>query len=148
MNIVCDTNVLISGVLFAGHSREIIRLAASGGVTNAISSGILREAEEVLQYPKFSLRPEQVLSIIGLFRDTFELVVPYRRVNAVRADPDDNQILEAALAADADFVISGDRHLLDLSEWRDVSIVSPARFMTDIIGQQDARPCGNYVDIG
>ncbi len=73
MIIVCDTNVLISGVLFAGNSREILRLASHGVVTNMISPEILREAEEVLLRPKFSLSPEQVLGIVALFRDTFEL---------------------------------------------------------------------------
>lgn len=136
MNIVCDTNVLVSAILFAGPPREIIRLASTGVVINSISPDILREVEEVLGRPKFSLEPDQILCIMALFRDTFELVVPSRRVNVVRADPDDNRILEAARAARAELIVSGDKHLLDLSQWHDISIVSPARFMTDIIGQQ------------
>jgi putative PIN family toxin of toxin-antitoxin system len=92
--------------------------------------------EEVLLRPKFSLGPDQVLYIMDLFRDTFELVVPSRRVNVVRADPEDNRILEAARAANAELIVSGDKHLLDLSQWHDISIVSPAIFMTDIIGQR------------
>jgi len=130
--IVCDTNVLISGVLFAGNSREILRLASHGVVTNMISPEILREAEEVLLRPKFSLSPEQVLGIVALFRDTFELVIPSHRVNAVHSDPDDNRILEAASAANADFIITGDKHLLDLIERQDIPIISPAQFMKEI----------------
>ena len=138
MNIVCDTNVLISGILFPGHSRKILQLASRGVVTNAISADILREAEDVLLRPKFSLSPEQVLSIVALFRDTFVFVTPSRRVTAIQADPDDNRILEAALAAHANFIVSGDKHLLDLGQWQDVRIVSPAQFMTQIVGQQGA----------
>lgn len=128
--------MLVSAILFAGPPREIIRLASTGVVINSISPDILREVEEVLGRPKFSLEPDQILCIMALFRDTFELVVPSRRVNVVRADPDDNRILEAARAARAELIVSGDKHLLDLSQWHDISIVSPARFMTDIIGQQ------------
>ena len=133
MNIVCDTNVLVSAILFAGHPREIIRLASRGIVTNSISPDILREAEEVLRRPKFKLQPDRVLHIIGLFRDTFELVVPTRRVNVVRADPDDNRILEAADASDAECIVSGDKHLLDLRQWEGIFIVSPAVFMTKFV---------------
>ena len=137
MNIVCDTNVLVSGILFAGPPREIIRLASTGIVTNSISADILREVEDVLLRPKFSLKPDQVLYIMGLFRDTFDLVVPACRVDVVHADPDDNRILEAAHAAQAKLIVSGDKHLLDLSRWGDIPIVTPARFVTGIVGRSD-----------
>lgn len=54
----------------------------------------------------------EVENIIGLFADTFHLLTPATRVKAVKADPDDDRILEAALAAGAEFIVSGDKHLL------------------------------------
>ena len=57
-----------------------------------------------------------------------ELVVPQITVHAVRDDPDDDRILECALASDADFVVSGDRHLLALRRYKSISIVSPREF--------------------
>ncbi len=87
MNVVCDTNVLISGILFGGHARQILRLASQGAITNFISPEILRELEDVLLRPKFGIHSEQVLSIISLVRDSFELVVPSRRVNKIRKRP-------------------------------------------------------------
>jgi len=134
VNVVCDTNVLISGVLFGGHARQILRLASRGTVTNFVSPEILREVENVLLRPKFGLNPEQVLNITALMRDSFELVVPSRSVNKIRTDPDDNRILEAASAAGAAFIISGDRHLLDLTEWKRIKVLSPAAFIEEIIG--------------
>ena len=138
MNIVCDTNVLVSGVLFGGHAREILRLASRGVVINFISPDILREAENVLRRSKFGLRPEQVLEIIALFKDTFEIVTPSMRVRAISSDPQDNHVIEAALAARAKYIISGDKHLLELMKWDDVHLISPAQFMQTVIGQQSA----------
>jgi len=138
VNIVCDTNVLVSGVLFGGHAREILRLASRGVVINFISPDILREAENVLRRSKFGLRPEQVLEITALFKDTFEIVTPSMRVRAISSDPQDNHVIEAALAARAKYIISGDKHLLELMKWDDIHLISPAQFMQTVIGQQSA----------
>ncbi|MCX5909817.1 MAG: putative toxin-antitoxin system toxin component, PIN family [Deltaproteobacteria bacterium] len=135
---ICDTNVLVSGVLFGGHARGILRLASRGVVVNFISPDILREAENVLSRSKFDLRPEQVLEIIALFKDTFEIVIPSIRVRAISTDPEDNHVIEAAQAARAKYIISGDKHLLELKKWEDIQIVSPAHFMQTVIGQQSA----------
>lgn len=114
MNIVCDTNVLVSGVLFGGNAREILRLASRGVLINFISPDMLRETEDVLRRSKFGLRPEQVLEIISLFKDTFEIVIPSIRGRAISSDPEDKHVIEAALAARAKYIISGDMHLLEL----------------------------------
>jgi len=134
VNIVCDTNVLISGILFGGHARQILRLASQGVITNFISSEILRELEDVLLRPKFGLNSEKVLGIISLTKDSFESVVTARRVSKILNDPDDNHILATASKADASFIVSGDRHLLDLKEWEGIRMISPAEFMKEIIG--------------
>ena len=132
MKIVCDTNILISGVLFGGKPREILRLCSSGNVVNCISPDILKEIEAVLLRPKFGLKEEQVYEIVRLFRDTFTLVSPDRRLSVVTADPDDNRILEAALAADADAIVSGDAHLLDLVNWNGTPVLSADTFLKKI----------------
>ena len=129
MKIVCDINILISGILFGGKPREILRLCASGTVTNRISPVILKEVEEVLLRPKFDLKEEQVYEIIRLFRDTFTLVSPDRCLSIVTADPDDNRILETALATEADAIVSGDAHLLDLVNWNCIPILSADTFL-------------------
>jgi len=135
VNIVCDTNVLISGVLFGGHAREILQLASRGVLINFISPDILREAERVLGRSKFGLRPEHVLEIMTLFKETFEIVTPSLEVQAIQSDPEDNHVIEAALAARAEFIISGDKHLLKLAKWEGVHVVSPAQFIKSIIGR-------------
>jgi putative PIN family toxin of toxin-antitoxin system len=135
VNIVCDTNVLISGVLFGGHAREILQLASRGVLINFISPDILRKAERVLGRSKFGLRPEHVIEITALFKDTFEIVIPSLEVQAIQSNPEDNHVIEAALAARAEFIISGDKHLLNLAEWEGIHVVSPAQFIRSIIGR-------------
>ena len=132
MKIVCDTNVLVSGILFQGHPRRILLLAARGSLTNVTSPALLREAEDVLSRPKFGLQPSQVDNILMLFRDTFELVHPDRAVTVISDDPADNRVLEAAGAAAADMIVSGDHHLLALKEWQGIRVLSPADFTKEM----------------
>jgi putative PIN family toxin of toxin-antitoxin system len=132
MKIVCDTNVLVSGILFRGHPRRILLLAAQGRLTNVTSPALLREAETVLSRPKFGLRPSQVASILALFRDTFDIVYPGESVTAILDDPADNRVLETAGAAAADVIVSGDQHLLRLKEWRGIRVLSPADLATEL----------------
>lgn len=129
MMIVCDTNVLVSGVLFNGPPRQILTLISRAKVENVISLEILTEAKNVLLRPKFGLSSEQVSDIIDTFVETFVLVTPTERVVAVKNDPDDDPVLEAAQTAYARFIVSGDQHLLSLGVWNDVEILSPAVFV-------------------
>lgn len=134
MNIVCDTNILVSGVLFGGHARTIIRMASRGRVTNFVSPHILRELEEVLARQKFGLSSEQVFHIVALARDTFEFVDPEVSINAISTDSDDDRILEAAVCASAELIVSGDKHLLDLGDWEGIQVVTAAVFVKNLAG--------------
>ena len=79
--------------------------------------------------PKFGLSPSQVKVIIETFDDTFESVVPQKKVCVIKKDPTDDRILEAALAGNAQYIVSGDKHLLDLGTWRRIEILRPAEFL-------------------
>lgn len=83
----------------------------------------------MLQRPNFGLSEEQVHGIIRLFRETFSVVRPEIHIAVITADPDDNRVLEAADAAGADAIISGDSHLLDLAEWNGIPIITPDMFL-------------------
>ena len=103
---VCDTNVLVSGILFGGNPREVLRLCSTLRVVNFISPDIMQEVEDVLRRPKFGLLPEQVYRIMGIFMETFVMVTPTITVADRTVDRDDNRILEAAHAAAAQVVVS------------------------------------------
>ncbi len=134
MKIVCDTNVLVSATLSDGTPRKLLRLIACGTVENAVSLEILAEAGNVLVRPKFGLSPEQVTQAIDVFSEISLLVTPARQVDVVKNDPSDNRILEAAEAAKADFIVSGDKHLLGLQSWNGIEILSPTDFLERFSG--------------
>ena len=136
MRIVCDTNVLVSGLLFGGHCRAIVRLASEGRVEGFTSMALVQELEPVLLRPKFGLTSQQAGAIVELVRSTFPCVSPTEELGVVSEDPDDDAVLEAAIAAHADIIVSGDDHLLALAAFRGIRILSPARFIDETPDQQ------------
>ncbi len=137
MRIVCDTNVILSGILFGGHCRSILRLISEGRLEGFTSTALLAELERVLLRPKFSLTVTEVEAILDLIRQTFVLVLPTESVAVIMDDPDDNAVIEAAIAANAEVVVSGDRHLLALEAFRGCRIIPPASLIKELRCQQD-----------
>ncbi len=127
--LVLDTNVLISALVFGGVPREILYLIIAGEVDCFISIPILEELHAVLQRPKFGLSAEQAQSIIEELSDLCDIVAPSVSVRAVKEDPDDDRILECALQAKADVIVSGDTHLLALATYGGTRILNPADFL-------------------
>lgn len=128
MRIVCDTNVVVSGILFGGHSRTILMAVAQGRVEAFTSPSLLHELREVLQRRKFRLNPEQVETVMELVRESFTCVTSGAAFSVIADDPDDDRVLEAAYASHASVIVSGDRHLLTLGTWRSVRVLAPADF--------------------
>lgn len=132
--VVLDTNVLVSAFGWRGPEREVYRLARAGVVQAFTSPTLVAELERVLGYPKFSLQPSQVDRIVEHVRSVANLVAPDRKVNAVREDSSDNRVLECAVAAEADWIVSGDHHLLELERFEGIPIVSAAHLL-ELLGQ-------------
>lgn len=137
MRVICDTNVIVSGVLFGGHCRAILRLVSEGRLEGFTSTALLIELEGVLLRPKFGLTVREVAAVVDLVRQTFVLVLPTESVVVVTDDPDDDAVLEAAVAANAQVVVSGDKHLLDLETFRGSRIITPASLIKELSGQQN-----------
>jgi putative PIN family toxin of toxin-antitoxin system len=127
--IVLDTNVLISAILFGGAPRRVLELVISGVVDCTLSPVILDELKDVLQRPKFGFAPDLCLHIIEELYGACDIISPSVSVDVIRADPDDNRILECAVEAEAHFIVSGDAHLLDLGTFETIRIVSPADYL-------------------
>lgn len=137
MRVVLDTNVIISALLWQGTAKEVFKLAKDNKITVCISKEILEEFQKVLHYPKF----ESCLVKIGktpteLVNEFLEVVEYYPgeeiHVSLIPEDPSDNKILACAQAADASFIISGDKHLLQLKKFRNIPILSPKEFLKRI----------------
>ena len=126
---VLDTNVIVSGFNFIGSKpAEILDLVVFGGIANFVSPHIIEETKSIL-IRKFSWT-EGEAEAAGFWLSTYSKVVnPGAHVSIISRDDPDNRILECALEANAGYIISGDRHLLDLQIYQGISIVNPAVFL-------------------
>ncbi len=128
--VVLDTNVLASALLFTGSSNRLVALWQTGVIELLASGEIIQEYTRVFACPKFKLDEEEAL---GLLR---EEVLPFiRPVKATKAppvvleDPSDDKFLACAVAGNADAIVSGEKHLLDLGRYRGIAILSIRDFL-------------------
>ncbi len=129
--VVIDTNILVSSAL-GGALETILDKWADGAFTLIVTSDILAEYLMVLQRPKFKLKQETLDRITRYLYQFAEFVVPQESFQVIEADPTDNKFLEAAVAAQAEAVVSGDRHLLDLQEFRAIRIITAREFIDEL----------------
>jgi putative PIN family toxin of toxin-antitoxin system len=129
MKAILDTNLLISAYVFPGGKPEAVyRLALEGRLEIGTSLTLLAEFGRVLGQ-KFGWIPDRVEAAVAQMTRIAALVEAGETVQFVRADPADDRVLEAARAFDADVIVSGDRHLLDLGSWSEIEVISPAEFI-------------------
>jgi len=126
--VVADTNVYISALNFAGTADEVLALGRADVIQMFISQPILDEIERVLTR-KFRWTAPRVREAARAIRGFAVLVNPSESVNVVHEDEPDNRILECAIAAAADAIVTGDQHLRKLKRFRSAMIVSPREFL-------------------
>lgn len=126
--VVLDTNIVVSSAL-GGALVLILEKWDEGKFTVIVTSDILSEYFEVLNRPKFRLKQETIDKITRYLFQFSEIVVPEERIQFIETDPDDDKFLEAAIAGKAEFLVSGDNHLLALKEFRSVHIISGREFL-------------------
>jgi hypothetical protein len=137
VRVVLDTNAVISALLFSGVSSKLVSLWQDGLVTPLLSREILDEYLRVLSYRKFELSEKEIKELIQEeILPYAEVVKPKRRLRVIRRDPADNKFLECAVAGKAGVIISGDKDLLSLGQYRKIRIQSPGQFLAD---HPDAR---------
>lgn len=128
-----DTNVIISGILWKGASNQLLKLAEENKILLFINPTMLKEVEDVLLRPKFLPRVrtlntsceaiiQGILSIMHLCEDL--KIEP-----AIKENSDDNNVLSCAIVFESKYLISGDRHLLNLSSYSDIVIFTPRQFL-------------------
>ena len=127
---VFDTNIYISAILYGGKPEALLRLCRGRKkkVELYTTPSILKEIADVLSSGKFDwIEPRIVKSIRHIARIA-EVVEPESTIS-VLSDKSDNRVLECAQAAKADFIVSGDSHLLDLKKYENIPILKPAQFL-------------------
>lgn len=130
MRIVADTNTVLSGLLWQGPPRQIIDAARAGLITLHTSVVLLAEFAEIIGRGKFARHIVRAnVPAVHLVEDYQRLatcVEPAPLAAPISRDPDDDHVLACALGADAQRIISGDRDLLVLGEFRGIPIVAAA----------------------
>ena len=129
MRIVCDTNVLISGIVFGGLPRQVLEALITGRARGFLSPAMEKDLREVLSRPKFGLSEGHVHQICQSLLDLLHPVFPREDVSVIEEDPDDNLVLACAAEAGADCIVSGNGHLLQLRRYRGIEILTPAELL-------------------
>ena len=130
MRVVIDTNVLISAALFGGTPGRLVPLWRAGRIRPYASAPIVAEYLRVLAYPRFELTQAEIEYL--LYRQIlphFELVDPPPGPAVIPEDPADDAFLHCAVEAEADIIVSGDHHLLNLATYLNIPILTVAQFL-------------------
>ena len=128
--LVVDTNNLISALGWEGNSRELVRKIIDKEYELCISRKQIAELKRVMDYPKFKFTASQKQKFLEILYEIAAIADTTTKLT-VTEDPDDNMLLECALEAKADYIISGDEHLLKLKEFKGIKIVSVKDFLDE-----------------
>ena len=128
VRVTADTNIYISALIFAGLPRQFVLAAEAGRIHLSVSGPIRQEVQRILQ-KKFTWETAKIKEALLQLEGCTELVQPSETLNVVDADPDDDRVLECAVAAASDFIVTGDNDLLRLGQFRNIRILRVADFM-------------------
>jgi uncharacterized protein len=129
--VTLDTNILVSALGWRGNPHRILQKVVEGEIELFLSREQFQELARVLDYPKFDFSEEEKERFKALISAIATFVEPKRGLDIIKGDPSDNRILECALVAEVDFVISGDEHLLSLGKVRKIEIVKANEFLKE-----------------
>jgi putative PIN family toxin of toxin-antitoxin system len=130
--IVLDTNVIVSAVISEGNPRRLLQKGIEKEFTILTSDLILKELTTVLRKPKFNTSEDEIRRIIVGLLGASEVVEVVSRFKAIRDDPNDNAILNTAHDGRADMIVTGDKHLLMLKNFKGTNILSVSEAMQQL----------------
>lgn len=121
MRVVLDTNILISAFFWDGNEREVLVKCREKIWTSITSPSIIRELNSVM-IRKFDVPENKITEYIQDILFFSEIVFTADEIDVIEKDPDDNFIIETAVMGNAEYLITGDDHLLSLGEYENVKI--------------------------
>jgi putative PIN family toxin of toxin-antitoxin system len=128
IGVTADANIYISSLIFAGVPRQFVQAAEDGKFQLAISNALIVEVRRVLLV-KFKWSEDDVAATIVQLAGCTTLVHPTQTIDAVPDDPDDNRVLECAVAANSSYIVTGDGDLLRLGGYAGIRMIRVADFL-------------------
>jgi putative PIN family toxin of toxin-antitoxin system len=128
LKVVLDTNVYFSAFSNRGVPYQLWQRALHGDYRLFISPPLMRELADVLRND-LTWSEVEIVAQLKLLSRVASIVIPTETLNVVVNDPDDDRILECAVAGNADLIVSGDQHLTKLKSYRGIGIVRPVDFL-------------------
>jgi hypothetical protein len=133
MNIVIDTNIFISAAFWSGASEKIILKVEGKEISLVLSKEIIKEFSKVLNYDEIKNKVKdknlEMKYTLHKIISISEIVEPTQKLQIVEDDPDDNKFIEAAVEGNASYIISNDKHLLNIGEFNGIKIIQPDEFL-------------------
>jgi len=129
MKLVLDANIFISAFIAGGKPQAILDEVAKESDVLFITDEIIEEIETVFRRPKFHQTEERIKDRINYIRKISRHITVTKRITTGGSrDTTDNKYLECGIAANVNYIISGDIHLLELKEYRGIKIVKAAEY--------------------
>ena len=134
LKIVLDSNVFVSALINPrGKPAQILNYVFENKIRLFTSPSIIEELERVLSYPKLvkrhGLEKQELKKFVSDLLSILSLVEGKKAIELIAENPADNNYLSCVVDAKADFIVSGDIHLLNLREYEGIQIITPAQFL-------------------
>ena len=124
LRVVLDTNVLVSAMISNGKPRELLRKGIDNQFSIVTSDLILKELATVLRRPKFKTSENEIHRIILAMIQSSEVTKVKSKFKAVKEDPKDDMVVNTAYDGHADIIVTGDKHLLKMENFRGIKIIT------------------------
>jgi putative PIN family toxin of toxin-antitoxin system len=134
LKVVIDTNQFVSSLISKhGKPAQLVDLWRQQHFILVSSPEIIAGIKKVLEYPhisrKYKLKKADIQSLLVLIEHEAVIVPKLPAVNVIEDDPDDNKFFACALAAQAEYIVTGDQHLLSLGRYGSILIVTVKDFL-------------------
>lgn len=130
IRVVVDTNILVSAIVYGGKPQYILNLIVERKIQAVTSFILLAELLEVLS-KKFPLSTSDLNSVETQVKQNFIIIAPKSTLKVIRDDTD-NRVLEAAVEGNCQYIITGDKDLLELSKYKNIKIITVSEFLEAI----------------
>lgn len=136
MRVTADTNVVVSGLFWRGNPRRVLDAARDGIIELYTTATLLKELEDVLKREKFEKRLSAATVTIRELVDGYASLTTVVDVlsvpTVVLRDPDDDEVIACAVAAECELIVSGDDDLLSLKQHKEIRILTSAELLIEL----------------